>query len=125
LGVKSGERVRAGKHHAPPRSPKERFLTPFSPVVEGAEEVSEAAQVAEEAESAGTAAEEASESAQMKALTNGDIKKLQANGIDPHDLKPNSKYDLFKDRNGDVFVKPKSGSGPGDPTGINLKELSR
>jgi hypothetical protein len=98
-------------------------------VVEGAEDVSEAAQVAEEAaeaaESAGTAAEEASESAQMKALTSGDIKKLQANGIDPHDLKPNSKYDLFKDRNGDVFVKPKSGSGPGDPTGINLKELSK
>ena len=48
----------------------------------------------------------------MKRLTNGDIEKLQSNDIDPHDLKPNSKYDLFKDKNGEVFVKPKSWSGP-------------
>jgi hypothetical protein len=33
-------------------------------------------------------------------------------------------HDLFKDREGNVYVKPKSGEGPGDPTGINLDNLS-
>jgi len=58
-------------------------------------------------------------------LSKGEIKKLQDNGIDPHDLKPKiggSKYDLFKDEDGNVLVKPKDGSGPGDPTGINLND---
>jgi RHS repeat-associated protein len=61
--------------------------------------------------------------AQMKRLSPDEIKKLQQNGIDPHDLKPNSRYDLFKDKDGNLFVKPKNGSGPGDPTGLNINEL--
>jgi len=58
--------------------------------------------------------------AQDKALSNGEINKLKKNGIDPHDLKPNSQYDLFKDKDGNIYVKPKDGSGPGDPTGYNI-----
>jgi RHS repeat-associated protein len=61
--------------------------------------------------------------AQMKKLSPGEIKKLKDKGIDPHNLKPNSKYDLFKDKDGNIYVKPKDGSGPGDPTGININAL--
>jgi RHS repeat-associated protein len=59
----------------------------------------------------------------LKALSSGEIKKLQRNGIDPHDLKPGAGYDLFKDKQGNIIVKPKDGSGPGDPTGINIRDL--
>ncbi|WP_104428566.1 polymorphic toxin type 33 domain-containing protein [Methylobacter tundripaludum] len=40
-----------------------------------------------------------------------------------HDLKDNSKQDLFKDRDGNIVVKPKSGIGPGDPTGHNINDF--
>jgi RHS repeat-associated protein len=60
------------------------------------------------------------EAAQCRRLSDGEIKKLKNAGHDIHDLKPNSDFDLFKNRNGDIFVKPKSGIGPGDPTGINI-----
>ncbi len=60
---------------------------------------------------------------QHKKLSNGEIKRMQDKGVDPHDLKPNSKYDLFKDKSGDIFVKPKNGSGPGDPTGFNINNF--
>ncbi len=63
------------------------------------------------------------ESPQDKRLSPGEIGQLEEAGYDVHDLKPNSKYDLFKDRDGNISVKPKDGSGPGDPTGINLGEL--
>lgn len=62
-------------------------------------------------------------SSSMKKLTNGEIKMLQKRGIDVHDLKGGknaSKFDLFKDGKGDIHVKPKSGVGPGDPTGLNI-----
>ncbi len=61
-----------------------------------------------------------------KRLTKGDIKKLKKSGYDPHDIKPDkqgSRFDLFKDRNGNVYVKPKSGIGHGDSTGINIFNL--
>jgi hypothetical protein len=93
---------------------------------EGAEgDVVETPEEGEEATATeqGTDGEATAESAQMKRLSSGDIEKLRSNDIHPHDLKPNSKYDLFKNQNGDVFVKPRSGTGPGEPTGINLKEL--
>ncbi|HEY5753582.1 MAG TPA: polymorphic toxin type 33 domain-containing protein [Chthoniobacterales bacterium] len=41
----------------------------------------------------------------IKRLSKGEIKKLKQAGLDPHDLKPNSKYDLFKDDNGDHHRK--------------------
>ena len=87
----------------------------------------EAAQLEAEAEAAeqGEAEQETAtrNTADDKPLSPRDIKKLKDAGYDPHDLKPNSKYDLFKDRKGDVYVKPKSGAGPGDPTGININDL--
>ncbi len=39
------------------------------------------------------------------------------------DLKPDSRYDLFKDADGNVYVKPRGNRGPGDFTGISLREL--
>ena len=67
-----------------------------------------------------------SESAQDKRLTAGEARLLELNGYHPHDLKPSkhgSRYDLFKDKNGNVVVKPKNGQGEGEPTGINLNNL--
>jgi hypothetical protein len=64
--------------------------------------------------------------AQDKKLKKGDIKKLQDNGIDPEELKGDvhtGQWDLFKDKKGNIYIKPKDGSGPGDPTGINIKDL--
>jgi hypothetical protein len=65
-------------------------------------------------------------SAQDKKLTPGDIKKLKDAGFDPEALKGGKRTgrtDLYKKPNGDIYVKPKGGSGPGEPTGINLKNL--
>ncbi|WP_410017525.1 polymorphic toxin type 33 domain-containing protein [Pseudomonas sp. 6D_7.1_Bac1] len=59
-------------------------------------------------------------------MSPGEIDKLKGAGIDPHELKPaknGSRYDLFKDKNGNIKIKPKSGSGPGEPTGININKL--
>lgn len=70
-----------------------------------------------------------SDSAQHKPLTNGDIKNLKKNDYDPHEIKQSgsggrvSDKDLYKDREGNVLVKPKGGKGPGEPTGINLNDL--
>jgi RHS repeat-associated protein len=59
----------------------------------------------------------------LKRLSNGEIKRLQGNGIDPHDLKPKkggSRFDLFKDKDGNIYVLPKSGKGEPDPAGIKI-----
>ena len=58
-----------------------------------------------------------------KALTPSEIKKLIDSGNHPHKLKPNARYDLFKDKDGNIHVKPKDGIGCGDPTGININDL--
>jgi hypothetical protein len=58
----------------------------------------------------------------------GEIKQLERAGHDAHDLKGGknaSRQDLFKDKSGNVYVKPKNGSGPGEPTGINLRDLDK
>jgi hypothetical protein len=50
----------------------------------------------------------------------GEIKALEKRGIDPEDLKGGKHtggLDLFKRRDGEIEVRPKDGSGPGDPTG--------
>ncbi len=62
----------------------------------------------------------------FKRLSKGEIKLLTESGHHPHDLKPRksgSKFDIFKDENGDLYVMPKDGSGPGDPLGININDL--
>jgi len=40
-----------------------------------------------------------------------------------HDLKHGSRTDLYKDREGNIYEKPKGGAGPGDPTGYNINDL--
>ncbi|TVR27556.1 MAG: hypothetical protein EA390_13715 [Balneolaceae bacterium] len=43
-----------------------------------------------------------------------------------HDLKGGinaSKRDFYKKPNGDIVVKPKNGKGPGEPTGLNIKNI--
>jgi hypothetical protein len=61
--------------------------------------------------------------AQDKKLTARDIGLPIAHGMHPHRLKPYSRYDPFKDKNGNVFVKPHGGVGPGDWTEGNLNDL--
>jgi hypothetical protein len=65
--------------------------------------------------------------AQDKRLTADDIRLLEENDVDVHDRKGHGggKYDLFKDREGNVYQKPRDGSGPGEPLGINLNEFRR
>lgn len=60
-----------------------------------------------------------------KRLSDGEMKALEKGGIDPHEYKPKvegSRYDFFKDAQGNVKVKLKDGSGPGDPTGLNMND---
>ena len=60
--------------------------------------------------------------AQDKLLSDGEIKKLKGAGYDVHDLKPGAGTDLYKDKAGNIYVKPKGGAGAGDPTGININD---
>jgi len=63
---------------------------------------------------------------QFHKLSDGEIKMLQDAGYDIHDLKGGrsaSKYDLFKDADGNIYQKPKNGTGPGEDLGINLNDL--
>jgi len=62
-------------------------------------------------------------SKQIKRLSNDLIQAMKNHGVDPHDLKPNSRYDIFVDGNGDLIVFPKSGAGPGEPTGYNIQDF--
>lgn len=65
--------------------------------------------------------------AQDKKLTPGEIKRLKDAGWDHSDKSANGKgggqLDLWKDKDGNVYEKPKNGKGPGDPTGYNLNHL--
>jgi hypothetical protein len=69
--------------------------------------------------------------AQDRQLGPGEIGALQEGGEDIHELKEHcpggpSKCDLYKDREGNIYVKPKGGRGPGEPTGLNINDyLSR
>ena len=63
---------------------------------------------------------------QDKKLTPGEIDKLKAEGIDVHELKWRKnagRRDLFKDKQGNIIAKPKSGEGQGEPTGLNIKDF--
>jgi len=71
-------------------------------------------------------AEQCRNPAQDKKLSRGEAEKLKDAGHDPEALKktgPRGRGDLYKDKKGNVYVKPKGGSGPGEPTGININEL--
>jgi hypothetical protein len=70
-------------------------------------------------------------SKQDKKLSPGEIGALKDANIDVHELKTGgggkdaSKFDLFKNKAGDIFVKPKNGRGPGEPTGYNINDFMR
>jgi RHS repeat-associated protein len=63
---------------------------------------------------------------QDQQLTKGEIEKLKKGGYDIHDMKGkenSSKRDLYKDKEGNIYVKPKGGRGSGEETGVNINEL--
>lgn len=64
-------------------------------------------------------------SKQFKKLTEGEIKQLQDEGQDVHEIKEGGgggKTDLFKDKDGNIYQMPKDGSGPGESTGLNIND---
>ena len=64
----------------------------------------------------------------MRRLTAGEIRRLQAGGIDVHELKGGARtgaLDLFKDDDGAIYVMMKDGSGEPEPTGLNMREFRR
>jgi len=72
------------------------------------------------------AGREVPQTQQYRRLSRGEIKRLQNSGIEPHDLKPKkhgSRYDLCKDKDGNIYVMNKDGSGEPEETGININDL--
>jgi hypothetical protein len=65
---------------------------------------------------------------QDKLLSKGEINRLEkAIGWNHGDKGQNNrgggKKDLYKDKDGNIYEKPKGGKGPGECTGINIKDL--
>lgn len=61
-----------------------------------------------------------------KQLTNDEIERLKEGGEDIHELKGGrhaAHRDLYKDAEGNIYVKPKGGRGPGEPTGLNINDF--
>jgi RHS repeat-associated protein len=61
--------------------------------------------------------------AQDKKMTPQEIDEfIKAGNPHPHELKPGgASKDLYRDGGGNIYVKPKGGAGPGEPTGIKWK----
>lgn len=56
----------------------------------------------------------------------GDIKKLEKAGLDVHELKGGKRtgqLDLYKDAQGNIYLKAKGGAGEGFSLGININDL--
>ncbi len=69
-----------------------------------------------------------SDSRQLRKLSRRDIKKLKDAGYNLERLKTPGgnragKLDSFKDRAGNLYVRPKYSSGPAEPLGLNLNNL--
>ncbi len=63
---------------------------------------------------------------QDKLLTPYEIAKLKQSGVDIHDLKGGknaSKKDLYKDEQGNIYIKFKGGIGLGEATGLNVNDF--
>jgi hypothetical protein len=63
---------------------------------------------------------------QDKELTEDEVERLENGGEDVHELKGSknaSKRDLYKDKKGNIYVKPKGGRGPGSPTDLNINDF--
>jgi Bacterial toxin 33 len=37
--------------------------------------------------------------------------------------KNSGRYDLYKDKQGNIYIKPKGGQGTGEPTGLNINNF--
>ena len=69
--------------------------------------------------------------AQDHRLTDGEIEKLkEETGRTAEEIKGDivgprhvSRYDLYKDEDGNILVKPRGGAGEGEPTGYNINDL--
>jgi RHS repeat-associated protein len=111
---------------APPSSTTEAVREVGNGIVEGSREVGEG--FAQGAESIWNTIKGGSgggrNPAQDKELGDKEIKALEKAGHHPHELKPGGgPEDLYKDREGNIYVKPKGGAGPGEETGLNLREF--
>ncbi|HXH25899.1 MAG TPA: RHS repeat-associated core domain-containing protein, partial [Vicinamibacterales bacterium] len=63
---------------------------------------------------------------QDKRVPDSVIKEMERRGTHPHELKESGKQDLFYDpTTGKIYVKPKSGKGPGEDTGLNIDDFRR
>ncbi len=79
-----------------------------------------------------TKTDESKAGAQDKKLTGAEADALGEH-VDIHELKEEvtgdsrniSKYDLYKDKNGEIYVKRKNDSGKGEWTGFNINDLMR
>jgi Bacterial toxin 33 len=64
---------------------------------------------------------------QDKLLSSTEIARLKLAEIDIHELKGGrnaSKRDLYKDGEGEIYIKPKGGEGfGGEPTGLNINDF--
>ena len=63
---------------------------------------------------------------QDKLVTKQEVERLKIGGIDIHEIKNQenaSKKDLYKDRDGNIYVKPKGGMSPGEPTNLNINDF--
>ena len=69
--------------------------------------------------------EEGQDPKSYKKLSNGEIERLKRNGFEPHEIKsaPPSRYDLYKDKQGNVYEMLKGGKGEANDLGINLNNL--
>ena len=60
----------------------------------------------------------------MKKVSPGEIKKLEDAGHDIHELKgDSSKFDLYKDKAGDVYKLLKQGRGAPESVDVNIKNI--
>lgn len=62
----------------------------------------------------------------FKKLSPGETRNLEKGGDDVHELKGGTatgQTGLYKDRNGEIYILPKGGSGGPDPIGMNIKDF--
>ncbi len=51
---------------------------------------------------------------------------LERGGVDAEELKGGvrtGRLDLFKDKQGNIYIKPKNGKGPGEKIGLNINDF--
>jgi hypothetical protein len=62
---------------------------------------------------------------QDRLLSEDEIDRLKNAGFDIHKLKGKrsvARLDLYKDREGNIYIKRKGGQDKGEPTGLNIND---